>query len=388
MEKQTEYDAVTTFNVMDFGAVGDGSKDDTKAITDAWNSACGNGGTPTILFPDAKKFLLNPIEFDVEGQIVAPSRGGRWANCASQWIAFTNIIGLTIRGNGLIDGQGEAYWSRKVNQVEDDSQDDEDVYYREFDALRFESCNNVTINYVNTKDTPGVHFSIKSCNDVEISNVKISAPADSPNTDGINIVASKRVTIRDSTIRTGDDCIAINSGSQFFNVTNVACEPGHGISIGSLGKENYDTVEDIHVKNCSFTETQNGARIKTYQGGRGYARRITFEGITLTDASNPIFIDQKYCPHNACGQRQGHICDTQTSYLDAITLDCAEGKGCTDIILDDVNIWTADSSKPARSVCNNAHGRATRTEPKVPCLGRIAAPFVWSENSMNIPTFD
>ena len=37
-------------------------------------------------------------------------------------------------------------------------------------------------------------------------------------------------------------------------------------SIGSLGKNGaYETVEEIQVSNCSFTGTQNAARIKTWQ---------------------------------------------------------------------------------------------------------------------------
>ncbi|KAK1271027.1 putative polygalacturonase [Acorus gramineus] len=80
------------------------------------------------------------------------------------------------------------------------------------------------------------------------------------------------------------------------NITGVACGPGHGISIGSLGKDgDRATVEQIHVQHCSFSGTTNGARIKTWQGGSGYARGITFNNITLTSTANPIIIDQFYC---------------------------------------------------------------------------------------------
>lgn len=37
-------------------------------------------------------------------------------------------------------------------------------------------------------------------------------------------------------------------------------------SIGSLGKDgSYDVAENIRVKNCIFTETENGVRIKTWE---------------------------------------------------------------------------------------------------------------------------
>ncbi|WJZ86804.1 hypothetical protein VitviT2T_006226 [Vitis vinifera] len=57
-------------------------------------------------------------------------------------------------------------------------------------------------------------------------------------------------------------------------------------------------VEAIHVDSCSFKETQNRARIKTWQGGSGHARNITFNSIKFYDTENPIIIDQYYRPQN------------------------------------------------------------------------------------------
>ncbi|KAF3603290.1 hypothetical protein F2Q69_00033019 [Brassica cretica] len=96
----------------------------------------------------------------------------------------------------------------------------------------------------------------------------------------------------------GDDCIAITGergGSSDINITRVACGPGHGISIGSLGKGDIDdTVENVIVRSCSFWGTQNGARIKTWHGGKGLAKNILFENITVTNTKYPIIIDQHY----------------------------------------------------------------------------------------------
>ncbi|CAA7025426.1 unnamed protein product [Microthlaspi erraticum] len=62
----------------------------------------------------------------------------------------------------------------------------------------------------------------------------------------------------------GDDCVAINGGSYNINISHVACGPGHGISIGSLGRGEFnETVENVKVTHCTFNGTSNGARIKT-----------------------------------------------------------------------------------------------------------------------------
>ncbi|KAM1042007.1 hypothetical protein ACFX2I_031072 [Malus domestica] len=86
------------------------------------------------------------------------------------------------------------------------------------------------------------------------------------------------------------------AGAPFSILPTFACGPGHGISVGSLGADGAtEKVDNIYVKDCSFTRTINGARIKTWQGGSGYARNITFERIKLDGAQNPIVIDQYYC---------------------------------------------------------------------------------------------
>ncbi|KAE9447459.1 hypothetical protein C3L33_20643, partial [Rhododendron williamsianum] len=63
-----------------------------------------------------------------------------------------------------------------------------------------------------------------------------------------------------------DDCVSIGDFTSHLSITNVNCGPGHGISIGSLGKDgNFVQVENIHVSNSFFKGTTNGARIKTWQ---------------------------------------------------------------------------------------------------------------------------
>ncbi|KAL6221616.1 hypothetical protein ACLB2K_005012 [Fragaria x ananassa] len=88
--------------------------------------------------------------------------------------------------------------------------------------------------------------------------------------------------------------LIINGGGQI---------DGQGqVCIGSLGEDgSYSTVEDVQVRNCTFKGTQNGARIKTWQAGSGYAKNIIFEHITIQEAKNPIIIDQKYSDHSTAG---------------------------------------------------------------------------------------
>lgn len=64
----------------------------------------------------------------------------------------------------------------------------------------------------------------------------------------------------------GDDCVSIQTGCSNVYVHNVNCGPGHGISIGSLGKDNTKAcVSNITVRDVMMHNTMNGVRIKTWQ---------------------------------------------------------------------------------------------------------------------------
>ena len=59
--------------------------------------------------------------------------------------------------------------------------------------------------------------------------IRVTAAGNSPNTDGIHVQLSSSVTILNSKIETGDDCISIGPGTTNLWIENVACGPGHEI---------------------------------------------------------------------------------------------------------------------------------------------------------------
>ncbi|KAK9279293.1 hypothetical protein L1049_012972 [Liquidambar formosana] len=371
--------APVTLNIVNFGAIGNGKTDDTNAFIKAWQALCGAtgvGGTPTLIVPPGKTFLLRPVSFlgpckspsvhvQVLGTLIAPNTLNAWTNCnGNGWLTFSNIGNLIIDGNGLINGQGSIWWTNKTSHI---------------NALKINNCNNFQLSGLNHQDSPRNHISLGGSNGATISNLRINAPQNSPNTDGIDISSSTKVNIRDCIIKTGDDCIALNNGTSFVNITRVACGPGHGISVGSLGRNGaFETVEEVHVLNCSFTETLNGGRIKTWQGGSGFARKITFEQITLSASQNPIIIDQYYCNGRNCapaGKSGVQISDVTFSGVQgtsatkqAITLNCEKKLGCTNIILKQINISSSIPGQQLFAACINAQGSAVATIPSVPCL--------------------
>ena len=73
------------------------------------------------------------------------------------------------------------------------------------------------------------HIVVNACNNVNMQGVRVIAAGNSPNTNGIHVELSSSVTILNSNIQTGDDCISIGPGTTNLWIENVACGPGHGI---------------------------------------------------------------------------------------------------------------------------------------------------------------
>ncbi|XVF87693.1 hypothetical protein PTKIN_Ptkin18bG0141000 [Pterospermum kingtungense] len=367
-----------SFNVIDFGAVGDGKADDSQAFLKAWNALCAANDSSTLEIPGSKTFLLKKVDFQgpckskpihikVLGNIIAPN-SFTWTECDNGcWLCFSDVDGLTIDGTGQIDGNGAAWWNKTKKECAPA-------------VISFDKCNNLNVHGITSLNSPGNHVGVNHCNVVDISHIQLIAPKDSPNTDGIDISESSSIRISDSFFGTGDDCIAINGGSSQINITRLKCGPGHGISVGSLGKNGgTDTVEGVQVENSIFDGTQNGARIKTWAGGSGFAKNIFFDGVQLINVENPIIIDQHYCPDGGCEPEQGNsavnISNVRFSGFNgtsatevAIKLDCSKVVHCTNITLENNSITSADPKMQVKAECNNAQGSSTSTTPPVTCL--------------------
>ncbi|KAK6265993.1 hypothetical protein QUC31_016830 [Theobroma cacao] len=389
-----EIQSVTTyFDVVDYGAAGDGQTDDSEAFNKAWTDVCSANTSQeaaTLHVPPGKTFLLKPvafkgpckansIHFQLRGTLIAPL-GTSWSgDTLNTWIQFAWIDNLILDGDGKIDGQGSDWWKSCMIKATFGSSIS---CQQRPGALNFYACNGLRLHGLTHLNSPRTHIAIKGCVGVSISNIHIIAPEDSPNTDGIDIATSSNVVIQDSRIGTGDDCVAINGGSSFINITGVDCGPGHGISIGSLGDGGAnDTVVEVHVNSCNFNHTQNGVRIKTFQNRSGFARNIYFEHIGFDNVGNPIIIDQFYKDkgkppqevlETAAGIQVSHVTYSDihgSSASDvAIDLSCSNVVGCSNIVMDNINITSAVPGQDIHAFCKNAQGTAASIHPEVPCL--------------------
>ncbi|RZC48002.1 hypothetical protein C5167_040934 [Papaver somniferum] len=375
------------FNVMKFGAVGDGIRDDTQAFLKAWAATCGeHKGTPKMLVPRRRTFLVGPVDFigpckainvtvEIGGTIVAPLSTRAWAKDVHTWLKFNNIHGLTVNGHGVIDARGKAWWEQSCHNLKHQNQPG--CTSLQPAAINFWGTNAGTFRDMTVKNAAMFHVTLLGLDGFEVHNININSPEDTPNTDGIHTQNVKHVTISDSQFRSGDDCVSIGDKSSYVYVRNCHCGPGHGVSIGSLGSGGTDAqVEEIHVENIKFVGTMFGCRIKTYQGGKGYCRAVTFKHSNFTNVLNPLYIDQHYFSNSPVETSAVRISDVTFDDLrgttdirtpSAISMKCSNVVACTGLKFNNIHLTPAKPGTKLVSTINNAHGAV---------LGRVEPPLV------------
>ncbi|KAK9138990.1 hypothetical protein Sjap_009584 [Stephania japonica] len=302
---------LSSFDIVKFGAKADGKTDSTGAFLKAWTAACNSLNPPRLYVPHGT-YLIKKLELrgpckstssmtvQIDGTLVAPS-DYRQLSKSGNWITFIKISGLSVTG-GNIDARGAAFWACNKSCPSGAR------------SITFNSVTNLVVSGLTSMNSQATHMVISGCNNVAVSKVTITAPGQSPNTDGIHVQSSTGVTIKDSTIKTGDDCISIGPGTKKLLIQGISCGPGHGISIGSLAREmKEDGVEDVTVKNVVFSGSENGVRIKSWaRPSSGYVKGVTYQDITMNNVKNPIIIDERYCPdERGCPNQPSDISEHQ-----------------------------------------------------------------------------
>ncbi|CAL5042888.1 unnamed protein product [Urochloa decumbens] len=396
---------LSTFSVLDYGAVGDGTTDDTKAFAAAWSSACAAGAS-TVLVPVSYVFLVGPITFtgdscvsnmvfQLDGTILADEGSTAWrSGVVMQWLEFKNVRGLTIQGCGTVDGQGSHWWSGgslagEAKMVTEEKSLGQNL--KELDSDRVGTSNrptavrvfqsaSITVTGITIRNSPRFHLTFDSCHGVEVHDVAVSSPGDSPNTDGIHLAGSVGVSIHHTTIACGDDCVSIQDGCSDVFIRSVHCGPGHGISIGGLGKGGASAaVSDVTVQDVTLNQTMTGVRIKTWQGGSGSVKNVRFSGVRVSAVKTPIVIDQYYCDHTTCANQTSAVAVGGVAYQGVagtyterpVYLACADAVPCAGIHLADIRLAPVEDGgyHLHGPFCWKAHGDEVRpVEPPVDCL--------------------
>ncbi len=319
------------FNVVDFGAVGDGKTLCTAGIQKAVD-ACAQAGGGRVVFP-AGRFLTGPIFLKTNVHVEVPSGtvllgstafekvpaiAGRWEGIDRTVYAsmFTghDLENISITGRGIIDGQGDAWWKafrvvtemrRKLGLTEREPENPpgSPLKWGRPRMINLYRCKNVLISGLTVLNSPSWNIHPVLCDNIVIDQVTIHSPADAPNTDGIDPDSCRNMRISNCYISVGDDCITIKSGYKFQKtgknipsenivVTNCVFARGHG-GVG-IGSETSGGVRDVTVSNCVCEGTDRGLRFKTARSRGNIVENFRAVNFVMRGVGDAISVTMLY----------------------------------------------------------------------------------------------
>ncbi len=213
------------------------------------------------------------------------------------FISAADAQHIGIMGEGIIDGQGgervagrtESWW-QMARRAQREKREHNTPRLIEIDR-----SSDVTLYRITLRNAPNFHVALHQVDGFTAWGVRIDTPATARNTDGIDPISSRNVTITRSYIRTGDDNVAIKAGSagptEFVSVIDNHFYSGHGMSIGS---ETQGGVRHVLVQDLSLDGTTSGLRVKSDPTRGGRVGEVLYRRVCLRDVPRPIEVSSRY----------------------------------------------------------------------------------------------
>lgn len=268
------------------------------------------------------RFIDDPSEYP----IVWTRWEGTECHAIQPMIFAENCQNINISGEGIIDGQGQKWWTwyRQIrngenpaviadirNKLADLNKSIKagsggggvETHFLRPPLIQFKKCHQMSIKGICVQNSAFWNTHILYCTDVSITGVHFKNPGDSPNTDGLDIDSSQNITVSKCFIDVGDDCVCIKSGtdedgrrigmpSKSIKITDCIMEKGHGGVV--FGSDSAGGIKDIQVKNCLMNGTDRGIRFKTRRGRGGTIEDILIDSITMKNVLCPIVVNMFY----------------------------------------------------------------------------------------------
>jgi polygalacturonase len=248
-------------------------------------------------------FGNNLTDVSITGEGIIDGAGQAWRPVkkskmtASQW-------DLLVESGGVLNGSGDMWWPTQEalnGQVLVQALEDRKAPLRDYAPLKaylrpvmvsLVNCKNVLLDGPTFQNSPAWNIHPLMCEDVTIRNITVRNPWFSQNGDGLDLESCRNVTIADSTFDVGDDAICLKSGKNEYgrqrgkaceNIVITNCTVYHGHGGITVGSEMSGGVRNVFVNNCTFLGTDVGLRFKSTRGRGGIVENIHIQNVRMSN---------------------------------------------------------------------------------------------------------
>ena len=278
------------FNILSYGAKGDGATLDTEPIQKAIDD-CSKKQGGIVLIP-VGKYLISTINLyshvtlklekgalfigslnveDYQKNKKTVIEAPRYSKCI---IYAEDANDIHFEGEGEIDGRG----SRKNFSGERPM------------LVRLVNCKQITFEKLSFKNPASWGIYLYNCKNIHFNGISIDSKNNNSNNDGIDLDGCEDVIIENCKLNTGDDAICPKSTlNPCKNIVVKNCNISSETAGFKLGTSSFGGFENITVKDCFFHDCPMGViKLLLVDGGR--MQNITLSNLKMENVGGPIFI--------------------------------------------------------------------------------------------------
>jgi hypothetical protein len=287
-----------TFNVLDYGAIGDGTNDDTAAVQKAVDACAASGGGQVIL-PGGKTFLTGAItlrsEVDFHLARGAVLRGSaRWQDYgeAGSLLFAKDATNLTISGDGTLDGNDRAIWQKLADELAGGDINKAGWWPQSFCGVWWPfgrsatdkslspgrpmmiiliGCQHVRLRDFTLRNASSWTVHPVGCDDLVIESLSILNDWNTANNDGIDLDHCRNTRVANCHIDTADDGIVLKNTPNFAS---------------------YGRSENITVTGCTIASRSCALKLDEVYTSPGI-RNVIFDGCVIFRSNRGLCIQSR-----------------------------------------------------------------------------------------------
>lgn len=247
---------------------------------------------PDVLFFEAGKVHYPGVIRPKSGQHVY-IEGGAYVVGA---ISSTGVENVKVSGHGIMDGSLNNRLSNEQMAAifsVDNGYESVGNYQR---FIEFVDAKNISIEGLILNNSTTWQVVPINCENVTISGLKLVS--DNPSDDGIDIVRSRNVHVKDCFVRVKDDCVAVKAHLDYPDnviVDSVLVERcvfwnaawGNGLEIGF--ELHAAEVKNITFRDCDIIHVESGAVFSIHNSDKAIVSNVLYEDIRIEDARHKLF---------------------------------------------------------------------------------------------------